>query len=655
MAKKTEIPPLQDLYADWFSQYSTYVVLHRAVPSLEDGLKPSQRRCIFSLYEMEDGRYNKLAGVVGHTMRYHPHGDMSIIDTFVTMGQKNWLIDWQGNWGSPITGESAAAARYIEARLTPFAKEILFNPKTTEWIPSYDGRYQEPVTLPAKFPLLLLQGTDGIAVGLACSILPHNFNEICEAAVACLENKPFCLLPDFPSGGDADVSAYTDGTEKGKIRVRAKIEIQDKNTLVITDMPYGVTTGKLMENIVAITQKGKIKVKSVKDNTAESPELVIHLAPGTDPEKTREALFAFTKCEVSHSTNTGVIKDNKPWFCSTSDLLRDAVEHTKALIKQELEIRMEELETRHMRLSLEKIFIENEIYEKLKTAETFEEGVSRITNALEPFFPKLRRRPTDEEILALTEIRLRRIGKYDAAAHQAQISSTEKEEEETLRKLSRINKTTIAYFEALQKKYGKDQERKTRLHKEGFKKIDLAEVDAQSEKIYWNQAEGFLGTGLKKDEPLPFEATPMTDIAAISRNGTLKINRVGEKTFFAEALLDARPVLKNGEAPTYHLAYRDKSSGKSFVKSFQVTGGFIREKAYLLAGGKEENEVLFLHISKPGEHPPKITVILDPKERARIKEFSFDFATLPVKNREAMGNTLCRYTVKKVSLQKAGT
>lgn len=648
LSKKTEIPPLQDLYADWFSQYSTYVVLHRAVPSLEDGLKPSHRRCIFSLYEMEDGRYNKLAGVVGHTMRYHPHGDAGICETFITMGQKNWLIDCQGNWGSPITGESAAAARYIEARLTPFAKEILFNPKTTQWIPSYDGRYQEPLTLPAKFPLLLLQGTDGIAIGLACSILPHNFNEICEAAIAYIENKPFCLLPDFPSGGDADISTYTDGTEKGKIRIRAKIEIRDKQTLAITEMPYGITTLKLLENIVAITQKGKIKVKSIKDNTAENPELIIHLAPGTDPEKTREALFAFTKCEISHSTNTAVIKENRPWFCSTSDLLRESVDHTKNLIKKELEIRLEELETRHMRLSLEKLFIENEIYEKLKTAETFEEGISRITAALTPFFPKLRRIPTQDEITVLTEIRIRRIGKYDAAAHQTQIDSTEKEEEETLRKLTKINKTTINYFQSLQKKYGREQERKTHIHSTGFKKIDLAEVDAQSEKIYWNPQEGFLGTSLKKDIPLPFEVTPMSDIAAISQNGTLKINRIGEKTFFAESLLDARPVLKNGETPTYHIAYLDKSSGKSFVKSFQITTGFVRDKPYLLAGGKEENKILFLHISNPGETPPKITCVLDPKKRARAKEFPFDFSTLPIKNREALGNTLSKYQIKKI-------
>lgn len=648
MSVKITIPPIQDLYRKYFCEYSTYVIRHRAVPSIEDGLKPSQRRCLLSLHELEDGRPNKLAGLIGNTMKYHPHGDMSIYDTFVTLGQKGWLIDTQGNWGNTITGESPAAPRYIEARLTAFAKEVLFNSKITHWIPTYDGRNQEPITLPVKFPLLLLLGTSGIAVGLSCAILPHNFNELCEACIAAVKGKPFQLYPDFPNGGDADISKYLDGNTKGKIRIRAKIEIRDKNTLAITELPYGIMSTPLMENIVAVTQKGKIKVKSIEDLSGENPEILITLAPNSDPEKTRDALFAFTQCEISSSTTTTVIKEAHPEDRSTTEILKEAVEHTKSLFRWEFEIRMAELEIRYMKLALEKIFIENEIYEKLKSAETFEIGIERITDALKPFFKKLRRKPTDEEILALTEIRLRRIGKYDAAAHQKTLEDVETEEVEVLRKLTFLDKTVIAHFQNLQKKYGKGHERKTKLHPNGFEKIDLVEVDAQNEKVFWNAPEGFVGTGLKKEEPLNFEITPLTDVCCLSRNGTLKVNRVSDKTFFAEDLLDARPISKNGEAPTYHVIYTEKSKGKSYAKSFQIVGGFIREKAYLLAGGSEENQIQFLKVTEPGEEPPKITIKHKPQKRMRQQEVEFDFASIEPKNKEAKGNIVTKHPIASV-------
>lgn len=648
MAPKNKIAPIQDLFSNWYGDYASYVILQRAVPRIEDGLKPSQRRCLFSLNELDDGRYNKLAGLIGNTMKYHPHGDQSLYDTFVHIGQKNWLIDTQGNWGNTITGESAAAPRYIEARLTPFAKEVLFNPKTTKWIPTYDGRNKEPITLPVKFPLLPLLGTSGIAVSLACAILPHNFLELCDASIDALRNKPFTIFPDFPNGGDVDTSNYLDGKEKGKVRIRAHIEIRDKHTLAITELPYGITTTTLLENIVAVTQKGKLKIKGVEDLSGENPEVLITLAPGTDPETTKSALFAFTKCEISHSTNTQVIKNQQPKPCSTTHLIQESAQNTKEIIREELTIHLEELEIRHMRLSLEKIFIENEIYEKLKTAETFEEGLARITKALQPHYPNLRREPTPEEIHALTEIRLRRIGKYDAAAHQDRILQTETEETEELRLLANLTKTTIAYFKDIKKKYGQGQERKSRLHPEGFQKIDLEEVDAQSLQIYWNPIEGFLGTNLKKDEALDFQVSPLTDVQAISRNGILKINRIGEKTFFAEDLLDARIFPKNGDAPTYYMIYEEKSTGRSFAKAFQINTGFVRDKAYFLAGGQEENKILYLKIVAPGEPAPQVTAKLKPVKRVRLTEITLDFNSIEIKNREAKGKILTKNKIASI-------
>ena len=537
---------------------------------------------------MEDGRYNKVASVVGNTLKYHPHGDIGVFETLVGLGQKGLLIDMQGNWGNTLTGDGPAAQRYIEARLTAFAKEVVFNPKVTDWKKSYDGRNDEPISLPVKFPLLLAQGTEGIAVSLACKILPHNFTELCDAAVAILKEEDFELLPDFPQGGDMDASNYHDGMIGGKVKVRAKIVPHGKNDLEIVELVYGTTATSLRDSILEAEGKGKIKIKKVHDMTGEQVSLIVELPPGTNQETAKQALYAFTECEMTHHPMGVVIKNAKPEFLSVCEILVENVERTMDLIRRELELRLKELDERWMKLNLEKLFVRTKSYQALEEAKSVEEGIERIKKALTPHLGTLRREPTEEDYRALTEMKIRRISLYDEENNSREIQGVEKEEKETGRKLKRLKETTIEHFEEIKRKYGTEKERRTKIIRDGFSKIQAVDVAVSNQKVYWNPEGGFVGTGLKKDQLLPFEINELTDIAGIDKNAVLKILRPGEKSFYGEGLLDARPTGKDKNAPVYNMLYEDVESGTTYAKRFQINGGFIREKAYPLGGGNEK-------------------------------------------------------------------
>ena len=641
---------VQGQYKNWFLDYASYVILERAVPAIEDGLKPVQRRILHAMKEMDDGRFNKVANIIGQSMQYHPHGDASIGDALVNIGQKNLLVETQGNWGDVRTGDSAAASRYIEARLSKFALEVAFNAKTTDWALSYDGRKNEPVTLPMKFPLLLAQGADGIAVGLSTKILPHNFNELLEASIKHLRGRKFELLPDFQTGGMIDASNYNDGKRGGKVRVRAHIEELDKKTLLIKDVPYSVTTTQLMESITKANDQGKIKIKKVTDVTAAEVEIQIDLATGISPDITIDALYAFTDCEISLSPNACVIVDNRPQFLGASDLLKHSVEHTKGLLKAELEIQLRELENKWHFTSLEKIFFEEKIYQELEKKHlNWDKVIDAIDKAFEPFKKKFKKPIEREDLLKLTDKPVRRIYKLDIEDLIAQIKDIEASIKETKHHLDNLVDYAVAYYEGLQKKYGKGKERKTEIKE--FDTIQVKQVAIANTKLYINKAEGFIGTSLKKDEFL-CDCTDYDDIIAFTKSGIMKVVKVSDKVFIGKDIIHAAVFQKNDERTTYNMVYVDGASGISYAKRFNVTG-VTRDKEYPLAKSVEKSKVHYMSINANGE-AESVKIILSPNCSARIKEFDFYFETLEVKGRSSVGNQVTKYPVKTVRLKEAG-
>lgn len=640
---------LHGQYKTWFLDYASYVILERAVPAIEDGLKPVQRRILHAMKEMDDGRFNKVANIIGQAMQYHPHGDASIGDALVNMGQKDLLIDTQGNWGDVRTGDDAAAARYIEARLSKFALDVAFNAKTTEWQLSYDGRKNEPVTLPMKFPLLLAQGADGIAVGLSTKILPHNFCELIDAAVKYLRGKRFELYPDFITGGMIDVADYNQGKRGGKVKVRAHIEEADKKTLAIKSVPYGVTTTQLMESIVKANDQGKIKIKKVTDNTAAEVEIQVDLAPGISPDITIDALYKFTDCEVSISPNACVIVAQKPQFLGVQELLKLSVDKTKDLLEQELKIKLNELQEKWHYTSLEKIFFEEKIYKELeKKHETWDKVLDAIDKAFIPFKKQLKREITKEDIIKLTEKPVRRIYKLDIDELNDQIKGLEAEIKQVKYDLANLVDFAVAYYENLLKKYGKGRERKTEIRQ--FEVIEAKNVAIANTKLYVNRAEGFIGTGLKKDELL-FECSDLDDIIVFAKRGIMKVVKVSDKTFIGKDILYAAVFQKNDERTTYNMIYVDGATGISYAKRFNVTG-VTRDKEYDLTKGHEKSKVHYFTANPNGE--AEVVKIVLGNCSARIKEFDYYFEQLEIKGRGSMGNQVTKYPIKSVKFKEAG-
>ncbi len=637
-------------YKSWFLDYASYVILERAVPAVEDGLKPVQRRILHAMKEMDDGRFNKVANIIGQSMQYHPHGDASIGEALVNMGQKDLLIETQGNWGDTRTGDDAAASRYIEARLSKFALEVAFNAKTTEWQLSYDGRKNEPVTLPMKFPLLLAQGAEGIAVGLATKILPHNFCELCEAAIKYLKGKRFELYPDFLTGGMIDTTNYNDGKRGGKVRVRARIEESDKKTLLVKDVPYGVTTTQLIDSVIKANEQGKIKVKKVTDNTAAEVEVQIDLAPGISPDITIDALYAFTDCEVSISPNACVITEQKPQFLGVRELLTLSVDHTKDLLEKELQIRLAELQDKWHTTSLERIFFEEKIYKELeKKHETWEKVLLAIAKAFEPFRKQLKRNISQEDIIKLTEKPVRRIYRLDIDELNAQIKGLEAEIKQVKHDLNNLVDFAVAYYENLLKKYGKGRERKTEIRL--FEAIQAKQVAIANVKLYANRAEGFIGTGLKKDEFIT-DCSDLDDIIAFTKGGKMKVVKVADKAFIGKDILHLAVFRKNDERTTYNMIYVDGKSGTSYAKRFNVTG-ITRDKEYDLTKGEEKSRVHYFSVNPNGE-AEVVKIILSPNSSARIKEFDFAFETQEIKGRSSQGNQVTKHAIRAVKLKEAG-
>lgn len=655
MAKQKNLEEIQNndsglhgQYKTWFLDYASYVILERAVPAIEDGLKPVQRRILHAMKEMDDGRFNKVANIIGQAMQYHPHGDASIGDALVNMGQKDILIETQGNWGDVRTGDDAAAPRYIEARLSKFALEVAFNAKTTEWQLSYDGRKNEPVTLPMKFPLLLAQGADGIAVGLSTKILPHNFNELIEASIKYLKGKKFDIYPDFQTGGMIDVADYNNGKRGGKVKVRAQIEEVDKKTLAIRSVPYGVTTTQLMDSIVKANDQGKIKIKKVTDTTAANVEILVDLAPGISPDITIDALYKFTDCEISISPNACVIVGMKPQFLGVQELLKLSVDGTKDLLEQELRIKLSELQEKWHYTSLEKIFFEEKIYKELeKKHDTWDKVIEAIDKAFVPFKKQLKREITREDILKLTEKPVRRIYRLDIDELNAQIKGLEADIKQVKFDLNNLVDFAIAYFENLQKKYGKGRERKTEIKQ--FEVIEAKQVAIANTKLYVNREEGFIGTSLKKDELL-FECSDLDDIIAFAKNGVMKVVKVTDKVFIGKDILHAAVFQKNDERTTYNMIYTD---GKvAYAKRFNVTG-VTKDKEYHLAKESDKSKVHYLSVNPNGE-AEVVKIILTPGSSARIKEFDFYFEELAIKGRSTMGNQVTKYPIKAVKFKEAG-
>ncbi|GAA4754718.1 DNA gyrase/topoisomerase IV subunit A [Flavisolibacter ginsenosidimutans] len=637
-------------YKTWFLDYASYVILERAVPAVEDGLKPVQRRILHAMKEMDDGRYNKVANIIGQTMQYHPHGDASIGDALVNIGQKDLLIDTQGNWGDVRTGDDAAAPRYIEGRLSKFALEVVFNPKTTNWQLSYDGRKNEPVTLPVKFPLVLAQGAEGIAVGLSTKILPHNFIELCEASIKYLKGRKFDLYPDFQTGAMVDVTDYNGGQRGGRVKVRAHIEEFDKKTLLIKSVPYGVTTMGLMDSIVKANDAGKIKIKKVTDNTAAEVEIQVDLAPGISPDITIDALYKFTDCEVSVAPNTCVIIDQKPHFVNVYDLLRLSTDNTKNLLQRELEIKLGELNEKWHYTSLEKIFFEEKIYKELeKKHETWDKVIIAIDKAFSPFKPRLKRDITREDILKLTEKPVRRIYKLDIDELNAQIKDLEAQIKQVQYDLEHLTEYAVAYFENLLKKYGKGRERKSEI--KVFEVIEAKHVAIANTRIYINRSEGFIGTSLKKDEFL-VECSDLDDIIAITKRGIMKVVKVQDKVFIGKDILYAHIFRKGDERTTYNLVYTDGATGTTFAKRFNVTG-VTRDKEYDLTKGHDKSKVHYLTVNPNGE-AEVVRIILSPASTARNKEFDFYFEEIEIKNRGSIGNQVTKYPVRAVKFKEAG-
>jgi len=648
---KDEVTYLSGMYKEWFLDYASYVILERAVPYINDGLKPVQRRIMHAMKEMDDGRYNKVANIIGQTMQYHPHGDASIGDAAVQLGQKELLIDTQGNWGNILTGDGSAAPRYIEARLTKFALEVLFNPKTTNWKLSYDGRKKEPVTLPVKFPLLLAQGVEGIAVGLASKMFPHNFVELLDGSIAYLKGKDFELLPDFPTGGSADFSKYNDGLRGGSIKVRARIDKRDNKTLVINEVPYGKTTSTLIESIIKANDKGKIKVKKIDDNTAANVEILVHLAPGVSSDKTIDALYAFTDCEVSLSPNSCIIENDKPIFIGVKEILKRSADSTLELLKLELEIRKRELEEQWHFSSLEKIFIEERIYKdkKFEDSENMDQAVAHIDKRLTPWKPKLKREVTREDILRLMDIRMARILKFNKDKANAHLQGIEDEIAEVERNIQNIIPFTIKWFQHLKTKYGKRRERKTEIR--SFESIVASKVVVKNEKLYFDRKEGFIGTSLRKAE-FVCNCSDIDDIIIFRRDGTYYITKVSDKAFIGKNILHLAVFKKNDKRTIYNVTYKDGETGFSYMKRFFVTG-VTRDKEYNLTKETKGSRITYFSANPNGE-AEVLKIVLKPKLRIKKLVFEEDLGELAIKGRQSMGNILTKYEVQKISLKEKG-
>jgi topoisomerase-4 subunit A len=642
--KNSPDAPLVKHYRSWFLDYASYVILDRAVPHIDDGLKPVQRRILHTLWDMDDGRFHKVANVVGRAMSLHPHGDASIGAALVGIAQRAFLIEPQGNFGNTLTGDDAAAPRYIEARLTNFAKDVLFNPKTTTWQLSYDGRAQEPVSLPAKFPIVLLEGAEGIAVGLATKILPHNFNDLCRAAINHLQGKTFRIYPDFPTGGIADFADYNDGERGGKVKVRAKIEARSKYLLAITELPYGATTESLIESILAANAKGKIKIKHVDDNTADAVEILVHLPAGADAEKIIQQLYVFTNCQLALSPAACVIEDDKPQFLGVKEILRRSVDKTKALLKRELEIRLGELEQQWHWDSLERIFIEERIYRRIEKSKTWDEVISEIREGLKPFLKQLRRDVIDDDIARLTEIRIKRISAYNRFQADEAMKKTEAEMKEVKHHLKHLTDYAVKWFETLQEKYGKGHKRRTTYDE--IEQINAAQVVSVNQRLYVNREEGFIGLNWRQHEFVQ-ECSVLDSALCLMGDGSLKVTKVADKVFMGRNIIHCAIIPADGDKNFYTMVYQDGASGKAFAKRFQI-GGLSRDKLYPLVPS-EGSKVLYLDVS-PTEKamPQKLHVSLDGRGGARVRELDFDLAPVPVSSRSAKGLTITKWNVKGV-------
>ncbi|MBD0823070.1 DNA gyrase/topoisomerase IV subunit A [Aestuariibaculum marinum] len=637
------------MYKDWFLDYASYVILERAVPAIEDGFKPVQRRIMHSMKDLDDGRYNKVANIVGHTMQYHPHGDASIADAMVQIGQKDLLIDTQGNWGNILTGDGAAASRYIEARLSKFALDVVYNPKITEWQASYDGRRKEPINLPVMFPLLLAQGGEGIAVGLSTKILPHNFIELIDASVKHLQGKRFTLVPDFPTAGIADFSNYNDGLRGGKVRVRAKISQLDKNTLVITELPYGTNTSSLIDSILKANDKGKIKVKRIEDNTAAQVEILVHLPAGLSPDKTIDALYAFTSCESSISPLGCVIEDNKPLFIGVSEMLRRSTDNTVQLLKQDLEIKLGEFEEQWHFASLERIFIENRVYRDIEEEETWEGVIQAIDKGLQPHIKHLKRAVTEDDIVRLTEIRIKRISKFDIDKAQQKIDALEEQIAQIKHHLEHLIDYAIAYFTRLKKEYGEGRERKTEIRT--FDDVDATKVVIRNTKLYVNREEGFVGTSLKRDEYV-CDCSDIDDVIVFTKNGSMMVTKVDSKTFVGKDIIHVAVFKKKDKRTIYNLIYRDGKGGPSYIKRFNVTS-VTRDREYDLTNGNKGSTLLYFSANPNGE-AEVVTILLRQAGSIKKLKWDIDFADILIKGRQSKGNLVTKYTIKKVELKEKG-
>ena len=637
------------MYEDWFLDYASYVILERAVPSIEDGLKPVQRRILHSMKDLDDGRYNKVANIVGHSMQYHPHGDASISDAMVQIGQKELLIDMQGNWGNIFTGDRAAASRYIEARLSKFALEVVFSPKVTDWQLSYDGRKKEPVNLPIKFPLLLAQGAEGIAVGLSTKILPHNFNELIKASIKHLKGKAFKIYPDFMTGGIMDVQQYNDGNRGGKVRVRARIQQQDKNTLIISEIPFGTNTTSLIDSIVKANEKGKIKIRKIEDNTAAQVEILVHLPNGISPDKTIDALYAFTSCENSVSPLGCIIIGNKPHFIGVSEMLKISTDITVSLLKKELEVELSELENQWHYASLERIFIENRIYRDIEEVDSWEGVLQAIGAGLQPHTDHLKRPVIQEDIIRLTEIKIKRISKFDIEKAQQKIESLEDDIARVKDHLNHLIPYAIAYFEGLQKTYGKGKERKTEI--KIFDDVDAKKVVVRNQKLYVNREEGFIGTSLRKDEYV-CDCADIDDVIAFTKDGHMMVMKVDSKVFVEKDIIHVSVFKRKDSRTIYNMIYRDGKRGTSFIKRFAVTG-ITRDKKYNLTQGKTGSEILYFTANPNGEAE---VVSINLRNNGNIKKLKWDldFADLQVKGRAVRGNIVTKYGIRRIELKEKG-
>ena len=637
------------MFKDWFLDYASYVILERAVPAIEDGFKPVQRRILHSMKDLDDGRYNKVANIVGHTMQYHPHGDASIADAMVQIGQKDLLIDAQGNWGNVLTGDRAAASRYIEARLSKFALDVVFNPKITEWQASYDGRRKEPINLPVMFPLLLAQGAEGIAVGLSTKVLPHNFIELIEGSIKHLQGKRFTILPDFATGGVADFNNYNDGLRGGRVRCRAKISQLNKNTLVITEVPYGTTTSSLIDSILKANEKSKIRIKKIEDNTAAEVEILVHLPAGISPDKTIDALFAFTSCETSISPLGCVIEDNKPLFIGVTEMLKRSTDHTVDLLKQELEIKLGEFEEQWHFASLERIFIQNRIYRDIEEEETWPGVINAIDKGLQPHIKHLKRPITEEDITRLTEIRIKRISKFDIDKAQQKIDALEDQIAETKGFLANLIAYAIAYFKRLKSEYGEGKERKTEI--KTFGDVDATKVIIRNTKLYVNREEGFVGTGLKRDEYV-CDCSDIDDLIVFTQDGKLMITKVGSKTFIGKGIIHVAVFKKKDKRTIYNMIYKDGKGGPSYIKRFAVTG-VTRDKEYDLTNGKANSNVLYFSANPNGEGEV-VSVLLRQVGSVKKLKWDIDFADIIIKGRVSKGNLVTKHAVKRIELKEKG-